>query len=192
MRVSGKLIGIIWTLALLGLTQIGFAAGDRMGARERLLAMDDEMKLAQQEAMEPGGSNTGRQHDHGEMFIRTEKMMRGQIGAKGPAQATELAEERIAFLKAELRITGKQMAEWNALALALRSGRRHLAEARKLAVLDDKTPSAERLEHYERHLTERLEAVKSARAAFTRLYPTLNDVQKQTADAILLPLIATF
>ena len=119
-------------------------------------------------------------------------MMRGQIGVKRPAHATELAEERIAFLKAELGITKKRMAEWNALALALRSGRQHLAESRKLTVLDDKTPFAERLEHYERHLTERLEAVKSTRAAFTRLYPTLNDVQKQTADAILLPLIATF
>ena len=29
------------------------------------------------------------------------------------------------------------------------------------------------------HLTERLEAIKSARAAFVRLYPTLGDVQKQ-------------
>jgi len=133
-----------------------------------------------------------RPHDHGEMFTRTEKMMEGQIGSKGPANATELAEERIAFLKAELQITDKQMADWNALAEALRSGRQHLAEARKLAVLDDKTHSAERLEHHERHLTERLEAVKSARVGFARLYPTLNDAQKQTADAILLPLIATY
>lgn len=192
MRVSGKLIGVTWTLVFLALMQAGVPAGDLMGVRERLLAMDDEMKPAQREAMEPGGSNTGQQHDHGEMFIRTEKMMRGQTGGKGPAHAIELAEERIAFLKAELQITEKQIAEWNVLALALRSGRQHLAESRKLAVLDDKTPSAERLEHYERHLTERLEAVKSARAAFMRLYPTLNDVQKQTADAILLPLIATF
>ena len=78
------------------------------------------------------------------------------------------------------------------MADALRSGRHHLIEARKLAVLDDKTPSAERLERYERHLTERLEAVKSARAAFVRLHATLDDAQKQTADAILVPLIATF
>ncbi len=192
MRVSCKLIGIASTLVLLSMTQAVFAAGDRMTAGERLLAMDDDMKPKQPDPMGSGGSNTGQPHDHGEMFIRTEKMMRGQIGAKGPANATELAEERIAFLKAELQITDKQMADWNALAEALRSGRQHLAEARKLAVLDDKTPSAERLEHYERHLTERLEAVKSARAGFTRLYPTLDDVQKQTADAILLPLIATF
>ena len=133
-----------------------------------------------------------RPHDHDEMYLRTEKMMQGQIGPKSPADLTQLAEERIAFLKTELQITDKQMADWNALAEALRSGRQHLAEARKLTVLDDKTPSAERLEHYERHLTERLEAVKSARAGFAQLYPTLTGVQKQTADAILLPLIATF
>jgi hypothetical protein len=192
MRVSCKLIGITSTLVLLAMTQAGLAAGDRMRAGERLLAQNDSMKPKQPEPMGAGGSNTGQPHDHGEMYIRTDKMMRGQIGPKGRANATELAEERIAFLKSELQITDKQMADWNALAEALRSGRQHLAEARKLAVLDDKTPSAERLEHYERHLTERLEAVKSARAGFTQLYPTLTGVQKQTADAILLPLIATF
>lgn len=37
-----------------------------------------------------------------------------------------------------------------------------------------------------------MEAVKSARTAFARLYPSLDDPQKQTADTILLPLIATF
>lgn len=74
---------------------------------------------------------------------------------------TERMEGRIAFLKAKLQITDKQIADWNVLAAALRSGRHHLLEARKLAVLDDKAPSAERLERYERHLTERLETVKS-------------------------------
>jgi hypothetical protein len=192
MRASGKLIGIASTLVLLGLTQAGLAAGDRMRAGERLLAQNDDMKPKQPEPMGTGASDTAQPHDHSEMYIRTDKMMRGQIGPKGRANATELAEERIAFLKSELQITDKQMADWNALAEALRSGRQHLAEARKLAVLDDKTPSAERLEHYERHLTARLKAVKSARAGFTQLYPTFTGVQKQTADAILLPLIATF
>jgi len=199
MRDSCKLIGVASTIVLLGMPTAAFAAGEQIRVGERLLAMDDGMKPKQPDSMGSGGSNTGQQHDHGEMFTRTEKMMRNQIGsksgtgaAKGPASATELAEERIAFLKAELQITDKQLADWNRLAEALRSGRQHLAESRRLAVLDDKTPSAERLEHYERHLAERLEAVKSARAGFAELYSTLNDVQKQTADAILLPLIATF
>jgi hypothetical protein len=113
-------------------------------------------------------------------------------GASGPADVTERLEGRIAFLKAELQITDKQTPDWNQLADALRSSRQHLLEARKLLVMDDKVTGSERLEHYERHLSERLEAIKSARAAFGRLYASLNDGQKQTADAILLPLIATF
>jgi hypothetical protein len=112
--------------------------------------------------------------------------------ATGTADVTERIEGRIAFLKTELQITDKQMTDWNVLAEALRSGRQHLVEARKFLVMDDKTTSADRLARYEGHLTERLEAIKSARAAFVQLYPTLGDAQKQTADAILLPLIATF
>jgi hypothetical protein len=110
----------------------------------------------------------------------------------GPADVTERLEGRIAFLKAELQITDRQLPDWNVVADALRSSRQHLLEARKQLVMDDKVPGTERVERYERHLTERLEAIKSARAAFNRLYASLNDGQKQTADAILLPLIATF
>ena len=58
--------------------------------------------------------------------------------------------------------------------------------------MDDKVAGPERLDRYEHHLGERLEAIKSARSAFARLYGSLSDVQKQTVDAILLPLIATF
>jgi hypothetical protein len=47
MRAAGKLIGIASTLVLLGLTQAGLAAGDRMRARERLLAQNDDMKPKQ-------------------------------------------------------------------------------------------------------------------------------------------------
>jgi hypothetical protein len=136
-------------------------------------------------------------------MMMMDKMMGGKMGgmpspgattgtATGTADVTERIEGRIAFLKAELQITDKQMADWNVLADALRSGRQHLVEARKLLVMDDKTTSADRIQRYEGHLTERLEAIKTARGAFVRLYPTLNDAQKQTADAIVLPLIATF
>jgi hypothetical protein len=119
-------------------------------------------------------------------------MMSGGNAASGPADVTERLEGRIAFLKAELQITDKQLSDWNVLADALRSSRQHLLDARKLLVMDDKMPGTERLDHYERHLSERLEAIKSARAAFSRLYGTLNESQKKTADALLLPLISTF
>jgi hypothetical protein len=114
------------------------------------------------------------------------------VAASGPADVTERLEGRIAFLKAELQITDKQAADWSLLADALRSGRQHLLDARKLLVVDDKISGSERIEHYERHLAERLEAIKAARTAFNRLYGNLSDDQKKTADSILLPLIATF
>jgi hypothetical protein len=133
-----------------------------------------------------------------DMMMQMMERMHGRMSpssgaaASGPADVTERIEGRIAFLKAELQITDKQAPDWNQLADALRASRQHLLEARKLLVMDDKVTGSERLEHYERHLSERLEAIKSARAAFGRLYASLNDGQKQTADAILLPLIATF
>ncbi|MBB5055028.1 hypothetical protein HNQ36_005039 [Afipia massiliensis] len=158
--------------------------------------MDDRMNPPAQMQEKCQGSMCQPQNG---MMMMMEKMMRGHMGSmpgmgttSGTTDVTERIEGRIAFLKAELQITDKQQADWNALAESLRSGRQHLVDARNLLVVDDKTNSAARIERYERHLAERLEAVKSARTAFTRLYPTLNDAQKQTADTILLPLIATF
>lgn len=145
------------------------------------------------------GQGSMGQQSQGGMMMMMEKMMRGQMGGMtgagtmpGTADVTERIEGRIAFLKAELKISDAQMAGWNALAEALRSGRQHLVEARKLLVMDDNTSSADRLERYERHLTERVVAIKATRGAFVQLYPTFDETQKRTADEILLPLIATF
>lgn len=170
-------------------------AGQPQKAGQDRMMMDDRMKPPAQMQEKCEGSMC--QPQNGMMMM--EKMMRGHMGSmpgmgatSGTTDVTERIEGRIAFLKAELQITDKQLPDWNALAESLRSGRQHLVNARNLLVLDDKTNSADRIERYERHLAERLEAVKSARTAFTRLYPTLNEAQKQTADTILLPLIATF
>lgn len=162
---------------------------------------DDKMKMQMPGQMQ-GCRGPGCQQ--GSDMMQMMRMMHGQMNSSsgagtmsgntvsGPADVTERLEGRIAFLKAELQITDKQLPDWNALADALRSSRQHLLDARKLLVMDDKAAGTERIEHYERHLSERLEAIKSARAAFNRLYASLNDNQKQTADTILLPLIATF
>lgn len=164
------------------------------------MMMDDAMKMPQSSQMQNQEKCQGsmcQQPQQGGMMNMMKMMdkmmgMPGMGSTSGTADVTDRIEGRIAFLKAELEITDKQMADWSALADALRSSRQHLVEARKFLAVDDKTNSPDRIERYERHLTERLEAVKSARLAFARLYPTLSDAQKQTADAILLPLIATF
>ena len=160
---------------------------------------DDKMKMQPQGQMRDGQGAGGQDGSSMmQMMQMMEKMMRGQMsppasgGAmSGPADVTERLEGRIAFLKTELQINDGQVADWNILADALRSSRQHLLEARKMLNMDDKA-GIDRLDHYERHLSERLEAIKSARAALTRLYASLSESQKQTADAILLPLIATF
>lgn len=176
--------------------------GQKMMGRDRMM-MDGGMKSPpmqgqSMQGQDKGQGDTGQQMPQGGMMQMMDKMMRGHMSmpgmgaTSGTADVTDRIEGRIAFLKAELQITDKQMADWNVLADALRSSRQHLVEARKYLAADDKVSSPDRIERYERHLTERLEAVKSARTAFARLYPTLDDSQKQTADTILLPLIATF
>jgi hypothetical protein len=161
---------------------------------------DDKMKMPPQGQMRDC-QGAGCQDNSGmmQMMQMMDKMMRGQMSSSGgsnamsgPADVTERLEGRIAFLKAELQISDKQAADWNSVADALRSSRQHLLEARKMLAMDDRMGGADRLEHYERHLSERLEALKAARVAFTRLYASLNESQKQTADTILLPLIASF
>lgn len=168
---------------------------------QKPMMMDDGMKSAPPSPMGDSPKMcSGSSCQQGGMMGMMDKMMGGRMGggagmgaaATGTSDVTERIEGRIAFLKAELQITDKQLGDWNALADALRSSRQHLVEARKFAAMDDKTTSADRLDRYERHMTERLEAIKSTRAGFGRLYPTLSDAQKQTADAILVPLIATF
>jgi hypothetical protein len=170
--------------------------GPKMG-RDSMMMMDDGMKSPPMQGQEKC-QGTMCPQSQGGMMQMMEKMMGSHMSmpamgaTSGAADVTDRIEGRIAFLKAELQITDKQMADWNVLADALRSSRQHLVEARKYLVPDDKANSPDRIERYERHLAERLEAVKSARISFARLYPSLNDSQKQTADTILLPLIATF
>lgn len=110
----------------------------------------------------------------------------------GPSQVdlTDRIEGRIAFLRAELHITDAQVAVWNSFADALRSARQHLLEAR-YAPLVETMPSA-RLEQYERHLAERLQALRGARIAFQNLYETLDEVQRRTAEELVIPYFTTF
>lgn len=192
----------LWPAMAAGFGQIAMMDDDKMSKMPASPGSsgsmnDDKMKMSPQGQMRDC-QRAGCQDNSG-MMPMMEKMMRGQMSSpaasgamSGPADVTERLEGRIAFLKAELQISDKQAADWNNVADALRSSRQHLLEARKMLATDDRLGSAERLEHYERHLSERLEALKAARLAFTRLYPSLNESQKQTADAILLPLIASF
>lgn len=180
--------------------QSGGASQNMGGGRSN----DDKMKMRMPGQMQDcQGSGCQQDTSMMQMMQMMHDRMKSSMGTaggaapnadavSGPADVTERLEGRIAFLKTELQVTDKQLPDWNVVADSLRSSRQHLLEARKQLVMDDKVPGTERVEHYERHMSERLEAIKAARAAFNRLYASLSDSQKQTADAILLPLIATF
>ena len=166
------------------------------------LAMHDMMEMPMQAPGTQQGSMGGmRGGGHGGMSGPMQQqgpaghappwqgMQPGMSMGAGQVDMTERLEGRIAFLRAELHITDAQAVAWNSFADALRSARKHLIEARH--ALMQTTPSA-RLEQYERHLKERLQALSGARTAFEHLYALLDAAQKRTADELVIPYVATF
>ncbi|MCB4824873.1 Spy/CpxP family protein refolding chaperone [Roseicella aerolata] len=107
-------------------------------------------------------------------------------------QTLDRLDGRLAFLHAELRITQQQMPAWDAFATALRGARDHLAEAR--TALQDGEKASDplgRLDAYERHMAARLKALHDSRIAFAKLYGTLDDEQKRTANELVVPLLSS-
>ena len=101
-----------------------------------------------------------------------------------PGQEIRYSEGRLAFLKAELKITDAQTKAWDGFAAALRDNVAKLNEAYKVPdreAIQKMTP-AERLGWYEKAVTARLDAVKRSRAAIEPLYASLSPDQKQTFD----------
>ena len=94
---------------------------------------------------------------------------------------------RIAYLKAELKITEAQAPLWNAFADALRSS---AAQARRLrsAAMGRMMPSGDlpaRLASQEQSLRESLDLLHQEGPPLLALYAALSDEQKRTADQLL-------
>ncbi|MCB4825487.1 Spy/CpxP family protein refolding chaperone [Roseicella aerolata] len=112
----------------------------------------------------------------------------------GPHAPLDRVEGRLAFLRAELRITDQQAPAWEQFAQSLRTARQHLVEARdvlQVAGHANHTP-AERLAAYERHLAARLEGLRAARTTFDHLYGMLDEAQKRTAAELVVPFLESF
>ncbi len=113
--------------------------------------------------------------------------MRPMMGRQGGMGLPfEHVEGRIAFLKAEIKITNAQTPQWNAFADTLRSN----ATAHR-AVHEQMTqggmPAAwpDRLAFQQKALSTRLDAVKALETAARPLYAVLTDEQKKLADKLL-------
>ncbi|MDP1749253.1 MAG: Spy/CpxP family protein refolding chaperone, partial [Reyranella sp.] len=142
-----------------------------------------EMKGAGAGGMK-GGSMMG-----GDMS-RMMAMMHGGMMGDRPLKHVE---GRLAFLKTELKITPAQEPQWTKFAEVIRSMAKTAegknAGAAKPAMMQGGMKSStapERLAHYEKTLTARLETVRALSAAVDPLYASLSDDQKKVADELLM------
>ena len=144
---------------------------------------------AGQQGMMGGMNMMSMMRDMSMMSMMGSMRMMGS-GSAGMATIDRI-EGRIAFLRAELRITDAQAQAWNAFADALRSNAKKLGEVRaslQPAGGQQQAPAlAGRLDAQERWLSARLEGTRAIKAAFTPLYGALSNDQKKTADELLGP-----
>jgi LTXXQ motif family protein len=117
--------------------------------------------------------------------------MMGGPARMGMMGMADHVEGRIAFLKAELRITEAQMPQWNAFSDTLRENARRMREMSSTMMQDgmgqDSTSvsAPDRLDRMEKMMTSMLEAIKATRAALAPLYAVLTDEQKKVADQLI-------
>ena len=138
-------------------------------------------------AMPPGGMMQGGMMGGGMMGggMMQGGMMQG--GMMGGGMMFRYVEGRLAFLKAELKITPAQDAPWTKFADALRA-----AAKKAQAAMPARPPggpmqpgsAVERMTRHEAMLAARLEAMRTIKAAFEPLYAALDEGQKKLADTL--------
>lgn len=93
---------------------------------------------------------------------------------------------RIAFLRAELRITPAQTAAWTDVENALRANAKRVADMQP-ASGQGATSALDRADQQERMLALRLDVLRALKPAYAKLYAVLDDSQKKTADELMPP-----
>jgi hypothetical protein len=118
------------------------------------------------------------------------QMMRGgmmmPMDMMGPAGMASHIEGRIAFLKAELKITDAQTPQWNAFADAVRDSAKTLHTAMQSMMQASGSVSApDQIERRITLMSSHLDAAKALLVAMKPLYAVLSDEQKKTADELM-------
>ena len=112
----------------------------------------------------------------------------GQMGATGQmgGMMARHVEGRIAFLKAELKITETQLPLWNAVGAAMRANAKTMMEMSG-GMIGTSADAAlpDKLAPREKALTARLDALRKYSAAVDPLYAALSDEQKKKADELM-------
>lgn len=115
-------------------------------------------------------------------------MMRGMM-----CGMSEHVDGRLAYLRAELKLTEQQSAQWTAFADGFRAAAQKTAQqcaamdAGKDQVAPGGAPSGvlEQLAKMERHMTAHLESVRAVKSAAEPLFAALTDEQKKTANEVM-------
>jgi hypothetical protein len=133
----------------------------------------------------PGGPMQPGQMPSGQMGMMSMDRMMAMThgGSMMGGMPTRFVEGRLAFLKTELKITSAQEPQWSKFADAYRS----VAQSMKgmEGMMGDQASMPERLTRYERHLTARLDATRTIKAALDPLYAVFTADQKKIADELM-------
>lgn len=129
--------------------------------------------------MSQGGSGGGMSHGGGGMGGMMHHMMCG---------FTEHLDGRLAYLKAELKLTSEQTGAWENFADAWRAAAQKASA--KCASTDDrpdnsKPPVLQKLQKMENHMADHLDIVRAQKAAIEPLFTALSDEQRKTASETL-------
>jgi hypothetical protein len=116
--------------------------------------------------------------------------MMGMMQMMGPAHMQMMAqhvEGRIAYLKAELKITDAQLPQWNAFADAMRDNAKSMQGMMgSMMSMGQDGSLPDKLAAREKQLTAQTEAIRKLKAAAEPLYAALSADQKKTADEIMV------
>jgi len=125
---------------------------------------------------------TGKGKMHGGMM----GMMRGKCMMMGKADMPTHAAGRIAFIKAELGITGTQQAAWDGFASSLNKHFEGMKSMRKAMMARMKaTTPIERISAHVTAMEGKLETLKQMKVTLDKLYVKLSVEQKEKANKIL-------
>jgi len=114
---------------------------------------------------------------------------RGPWGGRGSDWMLERIEGRLAFMKAEIKITEAQTAAWNQLADVIRTSAKHRNERMKSVFSGEPKTLPERVDAQEQFMSVRLEEIKQIKSALKNLYGVLSDEQKKEADEMVIPMV---
>ena len=171
--------------------------GPGQGSAMGMMNMMNMMGMMSQAGMAPtmvmmgpnGIMAVGMMNDEGQPAMMMAGLPLQSMGM--PSTAVGFAdhiEGRIAFMKAELKITDAQMSKWDAFADALRKmgaeWRRQHAEAKSTQPQATDLPS--RVSSQEKLLQWRLEALRREKEPLLALYAVLYVQQKRVADQLML------